>query len=119
MGTGDDAESLLRLLLKPEFMVSLSGNPWECPPAAVVAAGLLSIRGYYRELEGCATGPMKMQSLKVVLAGHSGAGKTRYAQIVYLYFSHVAADGPSLAHNTAIECQGNRANHGANGRPRP
>lgn len=77
MGTGDDAESLLRVLLKTSCTISLAHNPWERPPAAVVAAGKTSIRGYYDELKG--RDPVEMQSLKVVLAGHSGAGKTRYA----------------------------------------
>ena len=74
---GEHAESLLRVLLNPGCSLVLGGNPWECPPAAVVAAGESSIRGYYDELKRSARGPMKIQSLKVVLAGHGGAGKTR------------------------------------------
>lgn len=74
MGTGDHAENCLPVLLKSR----LGNNPWELPPAAVVAAGKDSIRGYYDELTRTATDPVKMQSLKVVFAGHSGAGKTRY-----------------------------------------
>lgn len=79
MGTGDHAEKLLPVLKQlPPFC--LSYNPWELPPAAVVAAGHDSIRGYYDELQQSATYPEEVQSLKVVFAGHSGAGKTRYAQ---------------------------------------
>lgn len=79
MGTGDHAERLLSVLLSKKCSFSAGRNPWELPPAAVVAAGDDSIRGYYAELKRCSTGPVKMQSLKVVFAGHSGAGKTRYA----------------------------------------
>lgn len=99
MGIGDDAESLLRVLLKPDCDVYLDNNPWECPPAAVVAAGNASIRGYYDELKGCEEGPVEMRSLKIVLAGHSGAGKTRYAQRVPSCFSRyngsIFRPGPS------------------------
>lgn len=75
MGTDDDAESLLPVL-NCEYLV-LGRNPWELPPAAVVGAGRDSIRSYYDELKQSRTRPVKMQSLKVVFAGHSGAGKTR------------------------------------------
>lgn len=78
MGTSDHAESLLPMLQKLRSLIC-GGNPWERPPSAVVAAGKDSICGYYDELKRCATDPVKMQSLKVVFAGHSGAGKTRYA----------------------------------------
>lgn len=76
MGSDDDAESLLPVLLNCTLL-ELNQNPWELPPAAVVQAGKDSIRGYYDELKQCRTRPVKMQSLKVVFAGHSGAGKTR------------------------------------------
>lgn len=57
-----------------------AGNPWELPPSAVVTAGEISTRGYYNELRRSAIDPEEVQSLKVVFAGHSGAGKTRYAR---------------------------------------
>ena len=107
MGTGDHAGSLLRVLLKPNCAVTLYGNPWECPPAAVVAAGENSIRGYYNELKRHA--PLMTKSLKVVLGGHSGAGKTRYlcAESVPLLFLHARetlSAGPLSARNITIEC---------------
>lgn len=79
MGTGDHAEKLLSVLPANKDNLKLDGNPWELPPAAVVSAGKDSIRGYYNELRLCGREPVKMQSLKVVFAGHSGAGKTRCA----------------------------------------
>lgn len=82
MGTGDHAKALLPVLLKEG---QLASNPWELPPAAVVAAGNDSIRGFYNELRQSATDPEEIQSLKVVFAGHSGAGKTRYAQSCNIY----------------------------------
>lgn len=83
MGTGDHAKNFLALLqemwrLRKRFYY-MDHNPWELPPAAVVAAGIDSIHGYYNELQESATDPEEIQSLKVVFAGHSGAGKTRYA----------------------------------------
>lgn len=75
MGGYDDATSVLGLLKRCKIF-NLSGNPWEYPPAAVVAGGVTRIRGYYEELRP-PTQPLEVQSLKVVFAGHSGAGKTR------------------------------------------
>lgn len=84
MGTGAHAESLLPVLgsMQPYYdgNNSLSDNPWELPPAAVVSAGADSIRCYYEELKQRGKDPEEIQSLKVVFAGHSGAGKTRYVR---------------------------------------
>lgn len=54
-----------------------SGNPWEFPPAAVVADGLESIWRYYHTWEQCGFGLVEIHALKVVLVGSYGAGKTR------------------------------------------
>lgn len=57
--------------------LSLSGNPWESPPVPVVAKGIDAVKKYYEELEQ--TAAVLVDSRKVVLIGHGGAGKTRCA----------------------------------------
>ncbi|CAN0352143.1 unnamed protein product [Ectocarpus sp. 6 AP-2014] len=56
----------------------LGGNPWAEPPESIVAKGPKSIRGYFEDLyaEPCW---IKRSSIKVVLVGQEGAGKTRSA----------------------------------------
>lgn len=90
IGLGDDAKRLLGGLLRPGVELGLGGNPWEFPPATVVQRGMSSIRGYYDELRRWAS-PVKMQSLKVVFAGHSGAGKTRYTRQYAPFFDQTGA----------------------------
>lgn len=91
MGTSDQAEQLLPVLLRKGIDLlerfDLSNNPWELPPAAVVAACRDGIRGYYNELQESATDPQEIQSLKAVFAGDSGAGKTRYVESSPMFVS--------------------------------
>lgn len=75
IGEYDDAKPLFGLLMRCKH-INLDDNPWEYPPVPVVAGGLDKIREYYEELKP-PTKPWKTESLKVVFAGHSGAGKTR------------------------------------------
>lgn len=65
MGAHDDAMGVIRLLARCD-RIDLSTNPWEYPPAAVVARGLDIIRGYYEELPPPMT-PLMTRTLKVVL----------------------------------------------------
>ncbi|CAM9221130.1 unnamed protein product [Ectocarpus fasciculatus] len=57
----------------------LNGNPWAEPPESIVAKGPKSIRGYFEDLyaEPCR---IKRSSVKVVLVGQEGAGKTSLRQ---------------------------------------
>lgn len=77
MGRHANALRVVDLLTRCKTLY-LEGNPLECPPAAVVNAGLDTIRGYYADPDK-STDPVRVKSLKVVLAGDAGAGKTRYA----------------------------------------
>lgn len=70
-GIGTDLRSLLG-----RTDHELSGNPWEYPPAPVVAKGLGAINKYFEELER--TAAVLVDVRKVVFIGHGGAGKTRY-----------------------------------------
>lgn len=54
-----------------------AGNPWEFPPAGVVANGVESIRKYFDTWEKCDFGLAEIHALKVVVVGAYGAGKTR------------------------------------------
>lgn len=54
-----------------------AGNPWEFPPAAVVGNGRESTRKFYNTWEQCDFSLVDIHSLKVVLVGAYGAGKTR------------------------------------------
>ncbi|CAB1116371.1 unnamed protein product [Ectocarpus sp. CCAP 1310/34] len=69
----DVLDSSVRLIA-----VGLSGNPWAEPPESIVVKGLENIRGYFEDLyaEPCR---IKRSSVKVVLVGQEGAGKTRSA----------------------------------------
>ncbi|CAN0362368.1 unnamed protein product [Ectocarpus sp. 6 AP-2014] len=59
--------------------VTLGVNPWAEPPESIVAKGPKSIRGYFEDLyaEPCW---IKRSSVKVVLVGQEGAGKTSLRQ---------------------------------------
>ena len=57
--------------------LTTAGNPWEFPPAAVVANGRESIRQYYDTWEQCDFCLVEVHALKVVFVGAYGAGKTR------------------------------------------
>ncbi|CBJ32718.1 LRR-GTPase of the ROCO family, incomplete sequence [Ectocarpus siliculosus] len=59
--------------------LALLGNPWAEPPESIVAKGPKSIRGYFEDLyaEPCW---IKRSSVKVVLVGQEGAGKTSLRQ---------------------------------------
>ncbi|CAM9185854.1 unnamed protein product [Ectocarpus sp. 13 AM-2016] len=59
--------------------VRLRENPWAEPPESIVAKGPKSIRGYFEDLyaEPCR---IKRSSVKVVLVGQEGAGKTSLRQ---------------------------------------
>eukprot|EP00752_Nemacystus_decipiens_P017775 g15937.t1 len=59
-----------------------AGNPWEFPPAAVVANGVESIRKYYDTWEQCDFSLAEIHALKVVLVGACGAGKTSLARSI-------------------------------------
>eukprot|EP00752_Nemacystus_decipiens_P014395 g12804.t1 len=77
IGTGDRSKFLLPGLLRQlELGFDLSHNPWELPPAAIVASGRDIICGFFNELTQSSVDAEEIQSLKVVFAGHSGAGKT-------------------------------------------
>lgn len=56
--------------------LSLGNDPWAEPPEPIVARGAKSIRGYFKDLysEPCR---IQRSSVKVVLVGQEGAGKTR------------------------------------------
>ncbi|CAM9212614.1 unnamed protein product [Ectocarpus sp. 8 AP-2014] len=61
--------------------LELNGNPWAEPPESIVAEGPKNIRGYFEDLyaEPCR---MKRSSVKVVLVGQEGAGKTSLRQSI-------------------------------------
>lgn len=56
--------------------VALYGNPWSEPPEAVVKSGMAAVITYFDDLYSA---PCRVQrnSVKVVLVGQEGAGKTR------------------------------------------
>ncbi|CAM9322083.1 unnamed protein product [Ectocarpus sp. 12 AP-2014] len=55
------------------------GNPWAEPPESIVAKGMASIRGYFEDLYA---EPFRAQrsSVKIILVGQEGAGKTSLRQ---------------------------------------
>ncbi|CAM9232638.1 unnamed protein product [Ectocarpus sp. 12 AP-2014] len=60
-------------------ILSLEDNPWAEPPESIVAKGPKSIRGYFEDLyaEPCR---VQRSSVKVILVGQEGAGKTSLRQ---------------------------------------
>lgn len=54
----------------------LDNNPWEEPPEAVVKHGIDDISAYFTSLFSEAV-TVQQNSIKVVLVGQEGAGKTR------------------------------------------
>lgn len=56
--------------------LKLDNNPWAEPPESVVDKGKEGIKGYFEDLyaEPCR---IQHNSVKVVLVGQEGAGKTR------------------------------------------
>eukprot|EP00752_Nemacystus_decipiens_P006448 g5808.t1 len=64
------------------FGLHTKGNPWEFPPAAVVANGPICIRKYCDTWEQCDFSLAKIYALKVVFVGAYGAGKTSLARSI-------------------------------------
>lgn len=62
--------------LEERGYVGLDDNPWAEPPEAVVEAGMTAVMVYYDDLysEPCI---VRRNSVKVVIVGQEGAGKTR------------------------------------------
>lgn len=56
--------------------LGFDNNPWAEPPEAVVKNGMTAVMSYYDDLysEACI---VRRNSVKVVLVGQEGAGKTR------------------------------------------
>ncbi|CAM9921826.1 unnamed protein product [Ectocarpus fasciculatus] len=61
------------------FTLFLNGNPWVEPPESIVAKGPGSIRSYFDDLYA-EPYRIKRSSVKVVLVGQEGAGKTSLRQ---------------------------------------
>ncbi|CAN0405928.1 unnamed protein product, partial [Scytosiphon promiscuus] len=57
--------------------LDLRRNPWAEPPESIVSKGPTAIRGYYQDLyaDSCR---VKRNSVKIILVGQEGAGKTRW-----------------------------------------
>ncbi|CAN0189484.1 unnamed protein product [Scytosiphon promiscuus] len=72
---------LRRLLdvLDGAVSLQLGGNPWAEPPESIVVKGAKGIRGYFEDLFS-EPGRIKRNSVKVVLVGQEGAGKTSLCQ---------------------------------------
>ena len=76
----DGLSRLLELLRKMEeernARIGLNPNPWAEPPEAVVKSGMTAVLAYFDDLYSapCST---RRNSVKVVLVGQEGAGKTR------------------------------------------
>ncbi|CAM9446096.1 unnamed protein product [Ectocarpus sp. 4 AP-2014] len=62
-----------------EVDLNLDDNPWAEPPESIVAKGAKNIRGYFEDLyaEPCR---VQRSSVKVILVGQEGAGKTSLRQ---------------------------------------
>ncbi|CAN0524932.1 unnamed protein product, partial [Laminaria digitata] len=54
----------------------LNANPWAEPPEAVVNSGIVAVIGYFDALYSSPC-RVRRNSVKVVLVGQEGAGKTR------------------------------------------
>ncbi|CAM9719814.1 unnamed protein product, partial [Ectocarpus sp. 13 AM-2016] len=59
----------------PEWRFGLSDNPWAEPPESIVAKGPKSIKEYFEDLYA-EPGQVRRSSVKVILVGQEGAGKT-------------------------------------------
>ncbi|CAM9470851.1 unnamed protein product [Ectocarpus sp. 12 AP-2014] len=67
----------------PEWRFGLSHNPWAEPPESIVAKGTKSIKGYFEDLYA-EPGRVRRSSVKVILVGQEGAGKTRSVTVLRL-----------------------------------
>ncbi|CAM9165329.1 unnamed protein product [Ectocarpus sp. 6 AP-2014] len=67
-----------RLKAMPELSVDLKGNPWETPPWNVIQGGWDQVVSFHEGLSQ--SGGQVVPSLKVVLVGAVGAGKTTLAR---------------------------------------
>ena len=58
------------------YYLVLAGNPWAEPPEAVVKRGMAAVTGYFEDLF---SSPYRVRrnTVKIVLVGQEGAGKTR------------------------------------------
>ncbi|CAN0466382.1 unnamed protein product, partial [Laminaria digitata] len=56
--------------------LALYANPWAEPPEAVVNSGIVAVIGYFDALYSSPC-RVRRNSVKVVLVGQEGAGKTR------------------------------------------
>ncbi|CAN0368514.1 unnamed protein product, partial [Laminaria digitata] len=56
--------------------LGLYGNPWAEPPEAVVNSGIAAVMRYFDALYSSPC-RVRRNSVKVVLVGQEGAGKTR------------------------------------------
>ena len=76
----DGLSRLLELLRKVEEkkdgFFHLNRNPWAEPPEAVVMSGMTAVLTYFDALYS-APCSVRRNSVKVVLVGQEGAGKTR------------------------------------------
>ncbi|CAN0418899.1 unnamed protein product, partial [Laminaria digitata] len=74
----DQLSRLLELLRKVEEkrQLALDGDPWAEPPEAVVNSGIAAVIGYFGALYSSPC-RVRRNSVKVVLVGQEGAGKTR------------------------------------------
>ena len=76
----DGLSRLLELLRKVEEkedgVVNLNRNPWAEPPEAVVKSGMTAVLAYFDDIYS-APCSARRNSVKVVLVGQEGAGKTR------------------------------------------
>lgn len=72
----NELDELLAWFEKQAFRVYWTNNPWSEPPEAIVERGVLAVKDYFMALfdEGRT---VKRTSVKVVLVGQEGAGKTR------------------------------------------
>ncbi|CAM9338887.1 unnamed protein product [Ectocarpus fasciculatus] len=64
-----------------EVDLSLADNPWAEPPESIVVKGAKDIRGYFEDLyaEPCR---VQRSSVKIILVGQEGAGKTSLRQSI-------------------------------------
>ena len=76
----DGLSRLLELLRMVErtrnHALELNPNPWAEPPEAVVKSGMTAVLAYFDDLYS-APCSARRNSVKVVLVGQEGAGKTR------------------------------------------